>query len=264
MMTQSTRDFVFRAALVAVLALPSAGAAQAPAQGQTPSVEARLDRVERLLESQSLVDMLTRLEQLEKEIRQLRGDVELLSHNFEDLKRRQKDLYLDMDRRLRQLEVGATQAPVQPPVAPAPAPPESPTPGAPSPAPTAGAERAYQQAFNLLKDTRYQQAERAFREFLQTYPQSVYAGNAQYWMAETQYVTRNFESALGEFHKVVERYPDSSKVPDALLKIGFIHYELQQWDAARKALTEVRTRFPNSTAASLAVKRLQRMSLEGR
>ena len=102
----------------------------------------------------------------------------------------------------------------------------------------------------------------AFGQFLVVFPSSPLADNAQYWLAETYYVQRQFTTALPTFQTVVDRYPDSTKLPDALLKIGFCSYELQQWDAAREALTRVAREFPETTAARLASQRLERLVQE--
>lgn len=237
------------------------------------SMEQRVSRVERVLDSQSLVDMATRLEQIQKDLQLLRGEIELQGHTLEGLKKRQRDLYLDIDQRLRRLESGggAASAPqpavVQPPATPAVAPPASPAPAATvTPAvnavPAAGERDAYQRAFNLLKEGRYDQAAGDFRKFLNTYPQSSYASNAQYWLGEAFYVTRQFNEALTEFNKVVSVYPNSPKLGDALLKLGFIYYEQEQWDKAKTTLGEVIKRYPNTTVARLADNRLRRMKLE--
>ena len=89
-------------------------------------------------------------------------------------------------------------------------------------------------------------------------------GNAQYWLGETYYVTKDFETALGNFQTVVTDYGTTRKVPDAWLKIGYCNYELQRWDAARTALNTVVTRYGDSTAAKLAEQRLEQMRKEGR
>ncbi len=107
-------------------------------------------------------------------------------------------------------------------------------------------------------------ANAAFRGFLQKYPQSNYAGNAQYWLGESNYVTRQFEQAITEFSAVVENYPQSNKVPDAMLKLGYTYYELSKFDEARQVLQNLQKYAPNGTAARLAGKRLNRMKREGR
>jgi tol-pal system protein YbgF len=122
---------------------------------------------------------------------------------------------------------------------------------------------AYDQAFQSLKDLRYADAAEGFQAFIARYPSSTYAGNAQYWLGESYYVTRNYDIALDAFNGLLKKYPDSSKRPDALLKIGYTHYELKQWDQARAALEQVKQQFPDTTLARLADNRLRSMRMEG-
>ena len=85
--------------------------------------------------------------------------------------------------------------------------------------------KAYDEALELLKEGRYNDASAAFQSFLKTYPGSSYADNAQYWLGEVYYVTRKFKPALAEFGKVLTNIRDSTKIADAKLKMGYIHYE---------------------------------------
>jgi tol-pal system protein YbgF len=121
----------------------------------------------------------------------------------------------------------------------------------------------YQAAFELLKEQRYDEAAIGFSQFLVSFPDSQLSGNAQYWLAESYYVTDKFEQALQEFQVVINDYPDSRKVPDALLKLGYCNYELQRWDAARDVLKRVQDEFEGTTAAQLADQRMKRMDEEG-
>lgn len=269
-----------------------AGAVQAESKLST---EQRLSRVEKLMESRGLLDLFVKVEQLQKEVRELRGLVEMQNHRIEEMSSRQRNLYADIDRRLRAVEVGGvSRAPAAPSgavggrsIAPGAAPasnvaqPATPSAASPSAQPAAHAthrpatppsapppqtaeERgAYEKALNYLREGRYAQAMEAFRGFLKQYPQSGYADNSQYWLGEANYVTRNFDAAIEEFGKVVSDYPDSTKVADALLKVGFVYYEKGEWDTARAKLSEVTGRFPRSTAARLAEQRLQKLKAEG-
>ncbi|MDH5485721.1 MAG: tol-pal system protein YbgF, partial [Gammaproteobacteria bacterium] len=123
---------------------------------------------------------------------------------------------------------------------------------------------AYGQAFNLLKEGRYQQAIIAFRAFMTSYPESKYTANAQYWLAEANYVSRDYKTALNEFQAILTKFPDSNKVQGAELKLGYTYYEMNDWASARTALEAVKTRYPNTTVARKADERLQRMTREGR
>ena len=129
---------------------------------------------------------------------------------------------------------------------------------------TAADEKAsYDQAFQALKELRYADAAEDFQSFLDQYPNSDYADNAQYWLGESYYVTRNYDIALKSFQSLLDQYPESPKAPDALLKIGYTHYELEQWDSARAALTQVQENFPDTTLSRLAENRLRSMRMEG-
>jgi len=233
-------------------------------------LEQRITRLEKLVEGQGLVDLYLRLETLQQEVQQLRGEVEVQANSIEGIKQRQRDLYLDVDRRLRQLELGAVAKPsVTSPVAPArksvsPKPVVTTT-GKKAPIATnpATEETAYRAAFKLLKEGRYTPATSRFRAFLKKYPSSAYADNAQYWLGEVSYVTRAYKKAISEFEKVLNNYPDSTKNADALLKQGYCYYELKDFAKANELLSAVISRYPHSTAARLAEKRRKQISAAG-
>ena len=255
-----------------------------PGMAAAASTSARLDSLERKLESRGLIDMLNRVEQLQRDVQQLRGDLEVQAHTLEDMQRRQREQYLDIDRRLQQLETGqpgvapaggvmpAVPPVVPPPVTPAPVtsqPPVTPPPATPPPpqahAATGGAneQAEYDTALAILREGRYAEATQAFNQFLAANPGSSYADNANYWLGETYYVTRDFDRALQTFSGLVSNYPQSPKVSDSQLKMGYIYYEKQDWAAARRELESVTSNYPGTTTARLAHDRLQRMRKEG-
>jgi tol-pal system protein YbgF len=97
--------------------------AQAPvAQPRSESVAQRLDRIEQLLQSQGLLELLQQTERLQQEVARLRGDIELQNHNTSQVQSRVQALYSDIDQRLQRLEGGAgiasATAPGQIPVMP--------------------------------------------------------------------------------------------------------------------------------------------------
>ena len=265
---------------------------------QTASLEQRLERLERILRNQSLTDIILQLQQLRQEVRQLRGDLEVQTHSLDTLSKRQRDLYMDLDQRLATLQatppapgggepsaapLSSEPPAVEPSVEPEPAVVE-PEPAVVEPEPVVAPRQettapvtpvvmtppdpkkeseAYQAAFNLLQQGRYQDSIRAFQDFLSNYPGGTYEDNAQYWLGEANYVSRDYDTALTEFTKVVEGYPSSPKVAGALLKSGYIYYEKQDWQKARELFDKVKADYPGTTEARLADKRLERMDKEG-
>ncbi|MCP4187718.1 MAG: tol-pal system protein YbgF [Gammaproteobacteria bacterium] len=260
------------------------------------SIQQDVKKMSRLMDNRAMLELMQTVDELASEISLLRGELEQQSHDIGEIKKRQRELYLDIDRRLRGLESRAvTQAPsVDPVEVPgldqvAEEPPSTePTPGT-TPESSAGLisdtstttttssqssqsassvtnseeHAAYQAAFDTLKEGRYKKAKAEFKRFLKKYPDSSFAGNAQYWLGEANYVTRNFEQGIIEFELVLSRYPSSTKVPDAMLKLGYTYYEKKQYNKAKIMLSELRKRYPKVTAARLAGKRLDRIRKEG-
>ena len=240
-------------------------------------MDERLKRMERLLGSESLLKLFNEVESLDAEVRELRGQLEEQAHAITQLRQSQRELYQDTDQRLQRIEsaspvqaAGPSPQPVTPSAAPAasaeagtnqPAPAPAATPPTQAPA-AAGVDpfveqQAYQSAFELLKSGRYEDAAAAFKQFIAEFPAGSYADNAQYWLGETYYITRQFEQALQEFQRLVSTYPDSRKLTGALLKIGYTYHELGNKAEAERVLSDLRARDPDSAAARLALKRLQ-------
>lgn len=224
-----------------------------PVARQLEDLDRRLAAVERILANGSLVDMAVQVDNLQRQVAELRGRAEKLEYDAEETAGRQRDLYQDLDMRIQNLEQRTPSGAVD---SGSLAPGQLPVPG--------GSDRDnYQAAFELLKNQEYEQAALAFKQFLSTYPDSELSDNAQYWLAESYYVTEQFDQALRQFQVVIEQFPRSRKVPDALLKMGYCNYELGNWDQARAALSRVQQEFADTTAARLAQQRLDRMAGEG-
>ena len=263
-------------ALVAGL-LHAAGAwAQAPVV-DARELDERLKRLERLFDSGGLFKLVDEVDSLGTEVRELRGQLETLSHRIDRLEERQRKLYLDVDQRLQKVESGAqgqvagpsTQPATSPTTPPSPestataTQPEATTPSTTTetPATTPGVDpfaeqQAYQSAFDLVRSGSYEEAAIAFQEFIVTYPTGSYADNALYWLGETFYVRRQFAQAVKEYERLVATYPNSQKLPDALLKIGYSHDELGNKAEAERVLGQLIQSHSQSTAATLARKRL--------
>ncbi len=239
---------------------------------------------------QMLFDMLYRLEQLEREIRQLRGDVELARHQQEAASQRLQALE-------EEIAASSSSAPTSPPVAPTPtspsvttlppvttppvvAPPGPPpvaatrptlpptTPASPTPPPTpapvvratppsAGEQADYQTAFDQLRQGAYDAAIQGFQAFLTRYPASPLAASVQYWLGETYYVTRDFERAKNAFIDLGVNYPESDRLPEAMWRLGLVYEELGDKTKAREVLQKLLQTYPDTQVANAAAQRLR-------
>jgi tol-pal system protein YbgF len=173
-----------------------------------------------------------RLNQLQQSLTMLTGQLEQLQYSNQQLHQQMEKMQADYEYRLDTLEKGkggGGGAPPRPSPTPIPtpqqnlAPPGQTAAAAPPPAAggnTAGADQMYNDAFKLLQDGDYVGAERGFKTFVQRYPQHVLAGNAEYWLGETYYARRDYQSAATTFAEGYKVYKTSPKGPDNLLKLG--------------------------------------------
>jgi tol-pal system protein YbgF len=231
-------------------------------------IEQRLAAMESTLKSQGLVDLLRDVEQLKQDIAALRGQQEVLTYELEQAQKRQRDLYLDLDGRLRKLEGGAAGgAAAAPPAADAGAAGSGAAgpglPGTPARAPAsatdiASEQRAYDAALDQFKSGSYAAAIASFQQFVRAYPKSPLAPSAMYWAGNAQYAQRDFRAAIATQRQLIATYSDSQKVPDALLNIASCQTELNENAAARRTLEDLIARFPSSEAAGKARQRLGR------
>jgi tol-pal system protein YbgF len=225
-----------------------------PTMVKLNDIDERLGRVEHV--NEGLLQLSQRLDAIEAQMRELRGELEEQQNSADTLRKQQRDLYADLDRRLTALQSGLKSAQGATDGGAAGPSGASGTPAADS----GGDQAAYARAFESLKATDYAGAIARFRDMLRTYPQSPLAGNAQYWLGEAYYVTHDYDNAAASFHAVGELYPQSPKVPDALLKLGLTQIDQNKPADARATLKQVVQRFPGTDAARLAASRLQNIA----
>ena len=210
---------------------------------------------ERAADRNAILDLAQQIESLRSDIARMRGQLEVLSNQAETAEGRQKQLYLDIDTRLRKLEQAREQAAAAPekPAAP---PPSAETPGEPS----AGEAKAYQAALDQFKLGNYALAVAAMQGFLVTYPSSPLASNAQYWIGMAHSGQRDYKSAIAAQRKLLSTWPDSAKAPDAMLSIASAQETMGDCKAAKKSLEELAAKYPASSSATSAKQRLAVMS----
>ena len=224
----------------------------------------------------TLYEILGRVEQLQVEVQQLRGQVEEQAYTITELKKRQNTIYSDLDQRLQAIEsagVGAQSIPETVPelaVEPQPAPSVAPViqqpqaiqtkPEPVKPASIESEKQRYQQAYETLKNGHYSNAISEFKQFLTDYPAGEYSDNAQYWLGEAYKVNREVSLSREAFNKLITNYPNSPKVRDGLLKLGYIELEQNNLAKAREYFTRITANYPGTTAAHLAAKKLQQLN----
>jgi tol-pal system protein YbgF len=196
----------------------------------------------------ALIQISTQVENLSNEMSRMRGQLEVLGNQAENADRRQKDLYLDIDTRLRKLEQAR----------------EGSAPDKPAAAPESDASpaemRAYQAALDQFKLQNYPMAVSAMQGFLVTYPASKLAPNAQYWVGMAYSGQRDYKQAIAAQRKLLTTYPDSDKAPDAMLSIASAQETMGDRKGAQKTLEELVTKYPKSPAAASAKQRMAAFS----
>jgi tol-pal system protein YbgF len=229
-----------------------------PTQKRLDDLDARVGRIDRIVENQSLVQLAQRVDALQTEIRSLNGRIEELQNTNEALRKQQRDLYADLDQRLKT----AAAAPLTPAAVPSGT---APAAGAAVTTLVTGDEQAqYTRAFDTLKSGDYVAAVTAFRLLAASYPNGALADNTQYWLGEAYYVTRDYDHAASCFERVLATWPNSRKAPDAMLKLGYTQAEQKRVTTARTTLQQVVSRFPGTDAARLATERLQKLPADAR
>lgn len=218
----------------------------------------RIGRLEESVRNLGVVDLLRQIEALNAEIARLRGQIEVLGNQNEQVQKRQRDFYLDLDSRLKRVEGGAAPASsAQGAAPPTPAPPAEPVAAkAPTKEDQAREIKSYDAASNLFRKNDFASAREAFQAFLKDYPQSALAPNATYWIGICHANLKDYKSALATQEGLLQRYPQSPKAPDALLAVAAVQAEQGDTGSARNTLEDIIARYPASEAAGKARTRL--------
>ena len=234
-------------------------------------LEDRLAAIEQGMKNQGVVDLFTQVEQLKGEFAKLRGQIEVLLYEQDQQQKRQRDLYIDLDSRLRRIESapggGAPAAsgglPAAPAIANAPSPTPPPTVATVAP-PASGAtasdssseQRTYDAALDQFKAGNYPAAISGFNAVVKANPKGLLAPSAYYWIGNAQFAQRDYRNAIATQRQLVSQFPGNPKVPDALLNIATSQFEMNDAAASRRTLEELIAKYPQSDAAAKAKQRL--------
>lgn len=219
--------------------------------------------------------LIEKVQSLQKELQELRGQLEVQAHDLKLLQQQQVAFYKDLDSRLgstsgsslqakpaTDLNLGGQSA-VSKSNAPVPQPKEVKTKIIPQPVAStshvnpADEQISYMAAYELVKNRMYDEAINAMQNFVQKYPNGGYTANAEYWLGELYLVKKNYPKAIEHFDVVLKQFPSSSKSAASLLKSGYAYVESGNNQEAKKRFQQVVSTYPNTPTAQLASSKLQ-------
>ena len=223
------------------------------------------------------------VEMLQQEVQQLRGQVEELNYNLGRLKEDQKQRYLDLDRRIvslstttpvtkesrvasvtdqttqpkivvRQVKVISTAVPIASATETSTT--QTQTLAGQAPNDPEAAKIAYKAAYALIRKRQFDASVVALLAFVKNFPQSDLVGNAYYWLGEVYMVQGDASLAVVSFEYVISKFPQHRKIPDALYKAGVAYQNTGNVDKANQLLQRVLAEYPESSAARLALEKV--------
>ena len=171
----------------------------------------------------SRLELSNQIQALQKEIAQLRGQLESLDHSAKQASSQQN--YDDFG--------------------------PNPQVGDPN------EQHDYDNAINLFRQGEYEMAANALNNFASAYPRSVLTPAARFYEGSSYYAIRDFQGAISLLERMVSSYPQDPQAGDALLVVAGSQLELNNIEGSKQTLQRVIQQYPNSPAADTAQERLK-------
>ncbi|HET8597115.1 MAG TPA: tol-pal system protein YbgF [Castellaniella sp.] len=118
-------------------------------------------------------------------------------------------------------------------------------------------QAAYQAAADQYRNGKYKEAASGFATFVQSYPDSELATDAQFYLGSSQYASKDFKNSIQTMQDLVKDHPDDARAPDALLVVAADQIELNDMKGAKASLQRIIKDYPKSSAAETAKSRLK-------
>ena len=218
-----------------------------PASPSTDSIQVN----QPLVSSGEQWELYNQMQQMQDELQMLRGSLERQAHELEQMKRQQRERYLDLDHRIGQLKKTATQEPEA----------EIKDVSVTNKPAVLSAEdqitkdvEQYDAAYQLLKERKFAEAILAFQALLADSPGGKKAPYCEYWLGELHLASTpsDLDSAKTHFVRLLTQYPSHGKVPDGMYKLGTVFDKAGDKAKASVTLKRAIKDFPGSQAAKLA------------
>lgn len=216
------------------------------------ALEDRLRRMETQLSNQGLLNLLNQVSELRAELARLRGQQEEQHNAIAQTQRRQKELYEDLDSRIKEL----ASRPVAPTVAAEAIQLQPSRTLLGSGLDAVSESRRYEAALTQFRSGDYNAAVRSFQTFLADFPSGSLASNAYYWLGLAHASLGEYGSAVQAYQKLINDFPASNKVPDAMLSLARSRLHMGETAAAQSVLDQLLVKYPQSRAAENARKLL--------
>lgn len=228
-------------------------------------------------------ELMQRIDQLENQVRSLRGTIEEQQHTIDQQRKDLDSHYNDLDQRLQLLQqkvdgddgsaasedsssddsntadtTTENTAPAKSdPVPPSTTPTKSDTTGAPPAKKPLSEKDAYTLALDKYKQGGAKQAIQPMQDFIKQYPNSIYIGNAHFWLAEFYLAIEpaNYTAAKKNYEIVAKQYPKSAKAPRSLYQLYSIARNVDRNNvSANLYRQQLLKQFPESTEAGYVKK----------
>ncbi len=231
-----------------------------------PFALADIQQVSSGLSPNAAADLLFQLDTLQQEVQSLRGQLEEQGHELRLMKQSQRDRYIDLDKRISLLMSASLSEPkyisaptpkteqpiIQTPAKKVNALIASPLAPVNLQPPTEQSQQSYNDAYNLIRQRKFDEAEIAFTKFVNNFPNNSLTGNGYYWLGEVKLVQGKSREAIEAFSTVLQNFPGHGKEQDSLYKLGTVSDQLGDTVKAKSYLQDVIRRFPDSKAAKLS------------
>ena len=177
------------------------------------------------------MDLQNQIEKLKADNAELRGKVEELEKQGQDIGNSQKTYYQDLDTRLGNFEprtatIEGVSGIVQP-----------------------GEKKAYDDALKTFQAGNLKKADGDFSVFAKKYSTSPYAPLALFWSGNSKYATKDYAGAIAQMQGLIKRYPTHPRIPSAMLTLGNAQLESGNKVAAKKTFSEIISKYPDTEAA---------------
>ena len=121
-------------------------------------------------------------------------------------------------------------------------------------------QRMYDTAWADYTNGQWELAVEGFEAYLNTFPRSELADDAQFYIGQTRYADGQFQESVAAFEDVLLNYPDGDVVPEAAYKRGLALDRLGETERAQQAFELVVENYPDNAMATLAQQALDRLN----